>query len=604
MSKKPFTIILSTIVAASFCIRSFASIYDEYNTFDGGNSNGKIYAAQPGYEVNYIGHAYPGQSSETLTNNKFHGDNELEMQIPVRSTGNEYYGDTTVYIGSYGSGILTSNSDSFSTGEIGEYSHTSIIVENYESPSGTSNITNADFNVNTSLTAANVAAASSGGSVLNVNTSEFYGTTDLNADTINIENSTITQQVGSTADTQQIITNTAQTNTILSGWTNPINYIVGLLMFVKDNLAYVRYTTDSNARDITVNNYYSQSNYTLGSLNTYTYSIVDQHINRSLNTGYGNFRALLHYRLVELQELFYAYAELFNNWYYPLRVTSPLYFRTWDSDTESEENVNLARVLYDITYYTGHIMLSLDELLSDFNTFRSEFQTYKTQWFNKFDSYKTDWFAKFDLYRTAFSNFVTTWFSLFNNWSTLWNDIAIKIAIQQDNLTRYRISETQDVINISVGSLSGYYTLKENTMLMPSYNTSTHLFEFTTSTSYCDTLGLLMSNINRTKAYLYAYMLYLNDRSVSNSIANSVQSLSNNLASYQTAEQNLQNRVQTSISSFIPDIQLLGGFVALSWVSNYLQQVYISLGTYGTVIMIGLLLAVCMQFIGYFRYKY
>lgn len=137
------------------------------------------------------------------------------------------------------------------------------------------------------------------------------------------------------------------------------------------------------------------------------------------------------------------------------------------------------------------------------------------------------------------------------------------------------------------------------------YNSSSKQINYENTYMYASFCGMLYWNLrNYLFTGLRAYFNYLNDNSVANNISNSVNTLSNNLTSYQTAEQQLQNRVQSSISSFIPDLSLLGGFVALSWVSSYLQQVYISLGSYGTVIMIGLLLAVCMQFIGYFRYKY
>lgn len=103
---------------------------------------------------------------------------------------------------------------------------------------------------------------------------------------------------------------------------------------------------------------------------------------------------------------------------------------------------------------------------------------------------------------------------------------------------------------------------------------------------------------------LYDISWYLGHITIGDDIKTEVKSLSDNLTSYQNAEQGIQNRISSSIQSFVPDITLLSGFVAISWVSNYLQQVYVALGSYGTVIMIGLLLGVCMQFIGYFRYKY
>lgn len=42
---------------------------------------------------------------------------------------------------------------------------------------------------------------------------------------------------------------------------------------------------------------------------------------------------------------------------------------------------------------------------------------------------------------------------------------------------------------------------------------------------------------------------------------------------------------------------------AVRWCSSYLQKVYVALGAYGYVITVALLLGLCMQFIGYFKYK-
>lgn len=679
--KKLSIIYLSIALAASFSLSAFADIYSDYNPFSGGNSSGKIYAADPRYgEVNYIGHGYPGQNSETLKENEFHGNNDLQMEIDVRSTSNDYYGQTDIYVGSYGSGVLTSNSDSFSTGELNEYSHVNVFVEDYETPSGTSNITNADFNVNTSLIAANVSSSSSGGSTLNVNSSEFYGTTDLNADTINIENSTVVQQVGSSSDTQTIISQ----NTTLINNSNTLNSsidkLIVNLMAVRSYLTSDYYSADSSNRTLTFNHNSASFSYQMPAFTYNTYSVVDQHINKSSITAYGTLPRLINYKFNAFESLFYAYAELFNNWYYPLRVTTPVYWRTYNLDTDSEESVNLARVFYDISWYTAKTYETVTDFMSDFNT-------YKSEWFSRFNSFMTDWFAKFDLYAAAFAAYVSQW-----NW------FANKLVIMSDNISNYRQSDTQDTISLGThfGSDVSYilhpyqlqrlawdgtdvvtndttvygnframmadrlfsiisplrfyidYYLDEWSYLASRLyimsdqlgswrrvdniedrivdlgyhfrrNISYPMSGFSVQVPYFDSDGkvqyrvdqyygtfraAMTGRMNEITGMLYFFIKNYFDNGLASNISNSVSSLNNNLIAYQNAEQNLQNKVTSSIQSFIPDLSLLGGFVAISWVSNYLQQCYISLGSFGTVIMIGLLLGVCMQFIGYFRYKY
>lgn len=289
---------------------------------------------------------------------------------------------------------------------------------------------------------------------------------------------------------------------------NGIKVISNAIVIIRDNLCELR--VSNSEQNISLSSYDGSASYYLRSMNMYSYSL-DSDYNLSSNSiiRYCNFRGFLWLKMNELREMsvnqylmskynfdrIYSYMignsengyftftnngeyytlttytkvgswrslilnrldtiirildfhfKKFYEWYYPLDGSSPFYWRTYDSDTDQEESVNLARVLYDISWYLGHITIG--------------------------DDIKTE-----------------------------------------------------------------------------------------------------------------------------------VKSLSDNLTSYQSAEQGIQNRISSSIQSFVPDITLLSGFVAISWVSNYLQQVYIALGSYGTVIMIGLLLGVCMQFIGYFRYKY
>lgn len=203
---------------------------------------------------------------------------------------------------------------------------------------------------------------------------------------------------------------------------------------------------------------------------------------------------------------------------------------------------------------------------------------------------------------TSINNFKAS----FDAWVLKWVHWAKQYYVIKDNLINTRRSTSPDVIQLTTfeGAATVSYELTGSEIYNIYYDQDSHRIRRETITRYANFRGSLLTNFTALNNGIWAICEYLNDNSVANSISNNVNALNTNLTQYQTAEQNLQNRVQSSISTFVPDLTLLSGFVALSWVSNYLQQMYVSLGAYGTVIMIGLLLAVCMQFIGYFRYKY
>lgn len=103
--------------------------------------------------------------------------------------------------------------------------------------------------------------------------------------------------------------------------------------------------------------------------------------------------------------------------------------------------------------------------------------------------------------------------------------------------------------------------------------------------------------------YLGQLFLMNNDNTPLGNLQDSVDDIKDQLVTVESQEQSIITSIRNGIDNFNPDLSQIGSFRALSWCSNYLQQIYVSLGTYGTVILIGLLLGVCMQFIGYFRYK-
>lgn len=86
-------------------------------------------------------------------------------------------------------------------------------------------------------------------------------------------------------------------------------------------------------------------------------------------------------------------------------------------------------------------------------------------------------------------------------------------------------------------------------------------------------------------------------------MTNDINTASTTFTDLNNKEQVAINQIKTGFDNFIPDLEIFGTFKAITWCSNYLQQMYVALGSYGTVIFIALLFGVCLQFIGYFRYK-
>lgn len=174
---------------------------------------------------------------------------------------------------------------------------------------------------------------------------------------------------------------------------------------------------------------------------------------KTITSQTGTFHSVLLNRIEYLSDVLTFSFNRFFEWYYPLDVSNPLYWRYWNSDTQQQVNTNLADVLYEMTWYLGNLYIlesasaALDNMESAVGTVTTTFETVEAQ------------------------------------------------------------------------------------------------------------------------------------------------------------EEAVINSVQSHINSFNPNVSDFGAFRALPWMSNYLQQIYVSLGSYGLVITIGLFLGVCMQIIGYMRYK-
>ena len=86
-------------------------------------------------------------------------------------------------------------------------------------------------------------------------------------------------------------------------------------------------------------------------------------------------------------------------------------------------------------------------------------------------------------------------------------------------------------------------------------------------------------------------------------LEDSADSLDQKLTQLESAESVVTQNTATQMSSFSPDLGAISNLSAIGWVSNYLQQVFLALGSFQIPIMVSLFLGVGMQFIGYFRFK-
>lgn len=104
----------------------------------------------------------------------------------------------------------------------------------------------------------------------------------------------------------------------------------------------------------------------------------------------------------------------------------------------------------------------------------------------------------------------------------------------------------------------------------------------------------------------YLGMIYNDSTNVTqqmHQMTNDINTAATTFQDLNTKEQAAIDQIKTGFNNFLPDNNIFQSFRAITWCSNYLQQIYLALGSYGTVVLIGLLFGVCLQFIGYFRYK-
>lgn len=121
---------------------------------------------------------------------------------------------------------------------------------------------------------------------------------------------------------------------------------------------------------------------------------------------------------------------------------------------------------------------------------------------------------------------------------------------------------------------------------------------YNTDTKRSENIGLagLMYNISWYLGNLYVLQ---SASAALNAMDSAVDSAATTFTNIEAQENAVVNSVKNSIQSFNPSTSDIGALRALPWMSNYLQQIYVSLGTYGIVITVGLLLGVCLRIIRY-----
>lgn len=99
-------------------------------------------------------------------------------------------------------------------------------------------------------------------------------------------------------------------------------------------------------------------------------------------------------------------------------------------------------------------------------------------------------------------------------------------------------------------------------------------------------------------------MFLMNTWEADTELSQPIEDLNNTFQDLDSSEDSIWNSVSSAFNGFSPDSSDVTELSAIGWVSNYLQQIFVSLGAFNIPIMVALMLGVCMQFIGYFKYKY
>lgn len=137
-----------------------------------------------------------------------------------------------------------------------------------------------------------------------------------------------------------------------------------------------------------------------------------------------------------------------------------------------------------------------------------------------------------------------------------------------------------------------FYPLNPDSFSWQYYNTDTGKMESTN-------LGGLMYNISWYLGELYK----TNDWEAAQGFKDAQDTIDNLTEDMSSAESAITDTVLPNIQDFSPDPSDVASLSGLSFVGSFIQDFYLALGVFGIPVMLSLVLAVCMQLIGYFKYK-
>lgn len=570
--KKLSVCFMGLAMAASFSFTSFCA--GSYDFTDDGNTNNTSYSG-----TNFIGSDGVYIEYDPVTGLPVYKFSQDTIQ-------NTYSGTTTIGMSQDGSKVAIY--DGYDHGST--YNGTVSVTGSDVIPDVVTTVKNANVNANTTITAVEANSQNDLNAGVLIQDSTFTKDVTIQSSTVNLD-SNANVILGSSSQMDTLLGHTNSINIAINNLVNGTNFILGHVYIIEDNLKNPRISTTQQTVSLPSQSPYSTVSYTLFSRTYYTYSVSNNQIVSTSETRYFNFAGLLMTRLSEIKNAMFAGLNLIAQ-----RNTNVENYLAILIDNISTPRTRANPYTVTITTLSGNTVtydlgpltvntFAVGDNLEIVNESVSRYSNYMGYWNFKTNEIKQLLRCLFEILKRSFISLLS------------------KTYIMTDNLSVCRYSSSPATVSLtSIWGTDVTYPLMERSIR--SFNFTNDQYNYSYVTRYCNFAGLLYAHLRVMGDAFTAYFQYQNAVNPGGMINNAVSDLSNNLTNYQTAEQNLQNQVTSSIQNFIPDLSLWGGFTAIVWASDYLQQIYLSLGSYGTVIMVGLLLGVCMQFIGYFRYKY
>lgn len=266
------------------------------------------------------------------------------------------------------------------------------------------------------------------------------------------------------------------------------------------------------------------------------------------------------------------------------------------------------------------------------------------------------WHEFYDFYVDWENRVITDYSAVLQSLVTIQTDIrsyisyiAGLVSVLEDNIAICRIQTSQQSITVGTGATSGTYILQG--FQIPWYVYQNENITLTTSIKYCNFSGMLSSYFqgllswgqafgdmfrswfyplkasNETQywrvynsdteqyesvnpatvtGYITWYLGKLYEGSLWADANEALEEAADKIEGVTSQVDAAESAISGSVSGFVNDFNPQIDFSvipALGWLSNYLQQIFVYLGNFSIPIMLALFLSVCMQFIGYFKYK-